>query len=38
MSDRQVQDLLAIHAFYVDAEAYYEEDEKARKAEAEFWS
>lgn len=38
MSYRQVQDLLEINAFYADASAYYDEDEKARKAEAAFWS
>ena len=38
MSYRQVKDLLEINAFYADAAAYYDEDEKARKAEAAFWS
>lgn len=38
MSYRQVQDLLEINAFYADAAANYDEDEKARKAEAAFWS
>lgn len=35
---RQVKDLLEIHAFYADAAANYEDDEKARKGEAAFWS
>jgi hypothetical protein len=38
MSYRQVQDLLELNAFYADAAAHYDEDEKARKAEAAFWS
>ena len=37
LSYRQVKDLLEIHAFYADAAANYEDDEKARKAEAAFW-
>lgn len=37
LSYRQVNDLLEIHAFYADAVAHYEDDEKARKAEAKFW-
>ena len=37
LSFRQVKDLLEIHAFYADAVANYEDDEKARKAEAAFW-
>lgn len=35
---RQVCDLLEINAFYADASAHYEDDEKARRAEASFWS
>ena len=38
LSYRQVLDLLEINAFYDDAFAHYDEDEKARKAEAAFWS
>ena len=38
LSYRQVKDLLEIHAFYSDAADNYEDDEKARKAEAAFWS
>lgn len=34
---RQVADLLEIHAYYADAAANYEDDDKARKAEAAFW-
>jgi len=37
LSFRQVKDLLEIHAFYTDAAANYDDDEKARKAEAAFW-
>lgn len=37
LSYRQVNDLLEIHAFYADAVAHYEDDEKARKGEARFW-
>lgn len=29
---------MELHAFYSDAAAYYEDDERARKAEAAFWS
>lgn len=38
MSYRQVQDLLEIHAFYSDAAEHYDEDERARNAEAAFWA
>ncbi len=37
LSYRQVKDLLEIHAFYSDAAANYEDDEKARNGEAAFW-
>lgn len=29
---------MEINAFYADAAEHYDEDEKARKAEAAFWS
>ncbi len=38
LSYTQVQDVLEINAFYADAAAYYDDDEKARLAEARFWS
>lgn len=38
LSYRQVLDLLEINSFYADAASHYEDDEKARKAEAAFWS
>lgn len=38
LSYRQVSDLLEIHAFYADASAHYDDDKKAREAEATFWS
>lgn len=38
LSYAQVTDLLEVHAFYEDAAANYEDDEKARKAEAAFWA
>lgn len=34
---RQVKDLLEINAFYADATANYDDDEKAKRAEAAFW-
>ncbi len=33
----QVRALLELHAFVNDAAAYADEDDAARKAEAEFW-
>lgn len=38
LSYPQVLDLLELNSFYLDAAAHYEDDEKARKAEAAFWS
>lgn len=38
LSYRQVKDVLELNAFYADAAAHYEDDEKARKAEAAFWA
>lgn len=38
LSYRQVKDLLEINAFYADAAANYEDDRKAAKGEAAFWS
>lgn len=38
LSYPQVLDLMEIHAFYADAQANYDDDEKARKAEAAFWA
>ena len=32
------KELFEINAFYADAAEHYDEDEKARKAEAAFWS
>jgi hypothetical protein len=38
LSYRQVKDLLEINAFYADAAANYEDDQKAAKGEAAFWA
>lgn len=38
LSYTQVQDVLELNAFYVDAAENYEDDEKARAAESQFWS
>lgn len=38
LSYRQVKDLIELHAFYLDAAAYYEDDKKAREGEAAFWN
>lgn len=38
LSYTQVQDILEINAFYADAAAYYDDDERSRIAEAQFWS
>ena len=37
LSYGQVRDLLELNAFYADAASHWDEDEKARKAEAAFW-
>lgn len=38
LSYRQVLDLLEINSFYADAAIHYDDDEKARKAEAAFFA
>lgn len=38
LSYTQVQDILEMNAFYADASAYYDDDERARSAEAGFWA